>query len=63
MTEAACWQRPRSGIPVYLLALSRTDELENETGKVDDEVLLACVQAGGANPVTHLSGDKNAIRV
>jgi cell division protease FtsH len=39
------------GMPVYLLALSETDESKNDAGKVDDEVFLACAQAGGARGV------------
>ncbi len=38
-------------MPVYLLALSETDESKNDSGKVDDEVFLACAQAGGARGV------------
>jgi ATP-dependent Clp protease ATP-binding subunit ClpA len=34
-------------IPVYLLALADSDEAELGAGTVDDEVFLACVQAGG----------------
>ena len=38
-------------IPVYLLALAELDASGPSTGIVDDEVYLACVQAGGARGV------------
>jgi ATP-dependent metalloprotease FtsH len=38
-------------IPVYLLALAESDTSGRSAGTVDDEVYLACVQAGGARGV------------
>jgi len=38
-------------LPVYLLALTESDASGPNAGTVDDEVYLACVQAGGARGV------------
>ena len=39
------------GMPVYLLAMAEADESDAGVGTVDDELFLACAQAGGARGV------------